>query len=69
MYIYIYENIHLCVLIRNTLLWVYKMRLKIVKIKTSAILGPVKVLYPSIGGWQGQEAGVGGLGSRERGRG
>jgi hypothetical protein len=29
-------------------------------------LGPVKVLYPSIGGCQSQKAGVGGLGSRER---
>jgi hypothetical protein len=27
-------------------------------------LGPVKVLYPIIGEWQGQEAGVGELGSR-----
>jgi hypothetical protein len=27
-------------------------------------LGPVKVLCPSIGDCQGQEAGVGGLGSR-----
>ena len=32
-------------------------------------LGPVKVLCPSIGECQGQEAGVGGLGSRERGEG
>jgi hypothetical protein len=30
-------------------------------------LGPVKVLCPSIGGCLGQEAGVGGLGSRGRG--
>jgi hypothetical protein len=30
-------------------------------------LGPVKVLWPSIGKCLGQEAGVGGLGSRERG--
>jgi hypothetical protein len=29
-------------------------------------LGPVKVLCPSIGECQGQEAGVGGLGSRWR---
>jgi hypothetical protein len=29
-------------------------------------LGPVKVLCPSIGEWQGQEVGVGGLGSRWR---
>ena len=29
-------------------------------------LGPVKILCPSIGEWQGQEAGVGGLGSRGR---
>ena len=32
------------------------------------ILGPVKVLCPSKGECQGQEAGVGGLGSRWRGR-
>jgi hypothetical protein len=32
-------------------------------------LGPVKILCPSIGECQGQEAGVGGLGSRGRGRG
>jgi hypothetical protein len=32
-------------------------------------LGPVKVLCPSIGEWQGQEAGVGGLGSRGREKG
>jgi hypothetical protein len=32
-------------------------------------LGPVKVLCPSIGECQGQEAGVGGLGSRGRGEG
>jgi hypothetical protein len=31
-------------------------------------LGPVKVLCTSIGECQGQEAGVGGLGSRWRGR-
>ena len=31
-------------------------------------LGPVKVLCPSIGECQGQEAGVGALGSRGRGR-
>jgi hypothetical protein len=31
-------------------------------------LGPVKVLCPSIGDCQGQEAGVGGLVSRGRGR-
>jgi hypothetical protein len=30
------------------------------------VLGPVKVLCPSIGECQGQEAGVGGLGSRGR---
>jgi hypothetical protein len=30
-------------------------------------LGPVKVLCPSIGGYQGQEAGVDGLVSRGRG--
>ena len=30
-------------------------------------LGPVKVLCPSIGEYQGQEAGVGGLVSRGRG--
>jgi hypothetical protein len=30
-------------------------------------LGPVKVLCPSVGEFQGQEAGVGRLGSRERG--
>jgi hypothetical protein len=30
-------------------------------------LGPVKVLYPSIGERLGQEAGVGGLGRRGRG--
>jgi hypothetical protein len=29
-------------------------------------LGPVKVLCPSIGEFQGQEVGVGGLGSRRR---
>jgi hypothetical protein len=29
-------------------------------------LGPVKVLCPSIGEYQGQEEGVGGLGSRGR---
>jgi hypothetical protein len=28
------------------------------------VLGPVKVLCPSIGEYQGQEVGVGGLGSR-----
>ena len=32
-------------------------------------LGPVKVLCPSIGECQGQEEGVGGLGSRGRGEG
>jgi len=32
-------------------------------------LGPVKVLCPSIGECQDQKAGVGGLGSRGRGRG
>jgi hypothetical protein len=32
-------------------------------------LGPVKVLCPSVGECQGQEVGVGGLGSRGRGRG
>jgi hypothetical protein len=32
-------------------------------------LGPVKVLCPSIGECQGQEAGVGRLGSRRRGEG
>jgi hypothetical protein len=32
-------------------------------------VGPVKVLCPSIGDFQGQEAGVGGLGSRGRGEG
>jgi hypothetical protein len=32
-------------------------------------LGPVKVLCPSIGECQGQEAGVSGLVSRRRGRG
>ena len=32
-------------------------------------LGPVKVLYPIIGEWQGQEAGVGGLVNRVRGEG
>ena len=31
-------------------------------------LGPVKALCPSVGKCQGQEAGVGGLGSRGRGR-
>jgi hypothetical protein len=31
--------------------------------------GPVKVLYPSVGECQGQEAGLGGLVSRERGKG
>jgi hypothetical protein len=31
-------------------------------------LGPVKVLCPSIGECQGQEEGMGGLGSRGRGR-
>jgi hypothetical protein len=31
-------------------------------------LGPVKVICPSIGERQGQEAGVGGLGSRGRGK-
>ena len=30
-------------------------------------LGPVKALYPSTGECQGQEAGVGGLGSRAGG--
>jgi hypothetical protein len=34
-----------------------------------ATLSPVKVLCPSIGECQGQEVGVGGLVSRERGRG
>jgi hypothetical protein len=29
-------------------------------------LGPLKVLCPSIGEYQGQEAGVGGLGNRGR---
>jgi hypothetical protein len=33
------------------------------------VLGPVKVLCLSIGGFQGQEAGVGGLVSRGGGRG
>jgi hypothetical protein len=33
------------------------------------VLGPVKVLCPSIGECQGQEEGAGGLGSRGRGRG
>jgi hypothetical protein len=32
-------------------------------------LGPVMVLCPSVGGCQGQEAGVGGLVSRGRGEG
>ena len=32
-------------------------------------LGPVKALCPSVGECQGQEAGVGGLVSRGRGRG
>jgi hypothetical protein len=32
-------------------------------------LGPVKVLCPSIGEYQGQEVGVGGLGSRGSGEG
>jgi hypothetical protein len=32
-------------------------------------LGPVKVLYLSIGEWQAQEVGVCGLGSRGRRRG
>ena len=32
-------------------------------------LGPVKALCPSVGECQGQEAGVGGLGSRESGKG
>jgi hypothetical protein len=32
-------------------------------------LGSVKVLCPNIGEFQEQEAGVGGLGSRERGEG
>jgi hypothetical protein len=31
-------------------------------------LGPVKALCPSVGGFQGQEVGVDGLVSRERGR-
>ena len=31
-------------------------------------LGPVKVLCPSTGEWQGQEDGMGGLGNRELGR-
>ena len=31
-------------------------------------LGPVKVLCPSIGECQGQEAGMGGLGNRGEGR-
>jgi hypothetical protein len=31
-------------------------------------LGPLKVLCPSIGECRGQEVGVGGLGSRGRGR-
>ena len=31
-------------------------------------LGPVKVLCPSVGECQGQEAGVDGLGSRGRGK-
>jgi hypothetical protein len=30
------------------------------------VLGPVKVLFPSIGECQGQEMGVGGFGSRGR---
>jgi hypothetical protein len=33
------------------------------------ILGPVKVLYPSIGEYQGQEVGVGGLVGRGKGEG
>jgi hypothetical protein len=33
------------------------------------VLGPVKVLCPSIGECQGQESGVGGLGSRGSGEG
>jgi hypothetical protein len=32
-------------------------------------LGPVKVLFPGIGEWLGQQSGVGGLGSRGRGGG
>ena len=36
-------------------------------LKGGEALGPVKVLCPSIGEWQGQEAGVGGLVSRDRG--
>ena len=32
-------------------------------------LGPVKVLCLSIGEWQGQEVGVGGLGSKRSGEG
>jgi hypothetical protein len=32
-------------------------------------LGPVKVLFPIVGEFQGQEAGVGGLVSRASGRG
>ena len=32
-------------------------------------LGPVKALCPSVGECQGQEAGVGGLGSRGKGKG
>jgi hypothetical protein len=35
----------------------------------SLFLGLVKVLCPSIGEFQGQEVGVGGLGSRERAEG
>ena len=31
-------------------------------------LGPMKVLCPSIGECQGQEAGVGGLGSKAKGK-
>jgi hypothetical protein len=33
------------------------------------VLGPVKILCPSIGECMGQEMGVGGLGSRMRGEG
>ena len=32
------------------------------------VLGPVKALWPSVGECQGQEAGVGGLVSRGRGK-
>jgi hypothetical protein len=41
----------------------------LLKRQSSEALGPVKVLCPSIGECQGQEAEVGGLGTRGRGKG